>query len=459
MTVRALPKCTSACSYFIFLFEIAWMLNDFIIPLGTFCGTSLCECPLLKKYQEALRKSSSYHDQLLNRVIDEGCSCKSKKVSTSRIQVPKRSSYFETEKLKMLKDKSNELEKSRTEKECKSVSSTILLGSIRSTRAQDLRSQSNRDLLLKPKPKTNEKKLRSSPYVSNSTAKPKLFGLPTKNANAGKKTAEQPKKLPNPEIQKLERERTRDLINPKIFIKRADPKVHKNNELSASTSRETLPKLKKSQTFVICRGPKPEEKPGRGKKFTHVKTDSETEESPRLRPLTHNDSFCLITKSSRNWSQKNKSESEIWPNIDINPIQKNKRKTDKGILKTSNFTLKSVDSSEKVEPEKIVRFSDEQQRQRKLFRIVLRKKRRLQSALTAAWCKKNKLLQKHFQMLRSKSASQTLSRESLLSLRPLQMPIHMRKRYDAEIMFLPSHIQCIGSKRKRTETPNILHIR
>ncbi|EEB16061.1 conserved hypothetical protein [Pediculus humanus corporis] len=325
---------------------------------------------------------------------------------------------------------------------------------IRSTRAQDLRSQSNRDLLLKPKTTIEKTRNSQSPYVSsnlymkkkknsgNNTGKQSEFSSSNNNnktitnnksnvvvknvvaavvseqekkkkkvttsttmaANEKNvKTAPPPpppphkgklkkgKPLTAGEKLSLQRQKTQEIINPK-FVKKINDDNNDNNNLksmyvSPNGDNEFF-QLKKSQTFFICKGAKNFGDGGGGgggdgddddnlkenNKIDRVNIMSEEDEndddddddggiSPKLNPLTHNDSFCLIVKSSQNWSQKNRSDDEKWRQYDLSSSHDddddNDDDVDKGILKNSNHNLKSVDSLEKIDSEKIVRFSDE----------------------------------------------------------------------------------------------------
>lgn len=292
--------------------------------------------------------------------------------------------------------------------------SSSALGNIRSTRAQDLRFRSNRDLL-KPKSSNNIKSSRAStpltPVVSKRPSSTASAGVrpPVPKAEEKKKPAES-RNEKRESVQKskksepvLQRERTREVIHPKILVKESEEKTKRSGAF------EYRPNLKKSQTFIICKGAKEEEAPRREVQIARNESpcDSDSEEeliSPKTNPLTHNDSFCLIAKVSQNWTQKNKSDDDKIFQFGLISKNKKRRKNDKGILKYSGRDLKSVDSLEKIESEKIVRFSDELIRKRKVQRKVIRRKRRLENALTAAWFRGNKLFHKYLQLLRSRSA-------------------------------------------------------
>lgn len=364
-------------------------------------------------------------------------------------------------------DTSKSSEKKGATKNIKATYSNTCRSEVRSTRAQDLRSQSNRDLL---RPKTVTEKART-PYATATLPKKKKC---SNNGNEeGKslsrstvlKTSEEKKKqnkTPNPNDKNpktfnrgkmkkdkpssagnnisLQRQKTQEIINPKI-VKKASSNL---SGMKVAAGDSDPPGLKKSQTFFICKG----SKNGEGDKFqvrfnnrisqADSISDASDEEvlSPKPNPLTHNDSFCLIAKSSQNWSQKNRSDDEKWLQYDLACEEKSKKANDKGILKNANYDLKSVDSLEKIESEKIVRFSDEMTRNKKVLKKLVRRKKRFQNFFTPTWHQKNKLFQKYFQILREKSVLLSEAIDIPDSLKPFQVPIQMKEKYEAEMFGL-----------------------
>ncbi|KAK6640453.1 hypothetical protein RUM44_012147 [Polyplax serrata] len=360
----------------------------------------------------------------------------------------------------------------------KDIKTTNSKGVIRSTRAQDLRSQSNRDLL---RPKTMTEKVRTmSPYLLTlPTKKKKSSGAGSSETKASVRTnttkvteekkkqtktsgtTEKLNKVYKGKVKKekpssagekvvpLNRQKTQEIINPKIVKKGS--KNASGVKVAAGDSFEP-PQLKKSQTFFICKGAKNGEGDDKSKESdsrTELNGNSQMDaasdgngsdediNSPKPKPLTHNDSFCLIAKSSQQWSQKNRSDDEKWLQYDLTCEEKSTKKTtDKGILKNANHDLKSVDSLEKVESEKIVRFSDEMVRNKKVLKKLVRRKKRIQSLIAPAWYQRNKLFQKYLQVLREKSILLSDQVEMDEELKPFRVPGRIQERYEAEMFGL-----------------------
>lgn len=431
------------------------------------------ECPLLNDFREGLKKSVSNHVNLTTK--NETRLCKTSRNYCSEIDKNKEKNDNEA-KMSNIPNVKESSEKKPTTK-CVQVASSKSKGVIRSTRAQDLRSQSNRDLL---KPKTTTEKIRTvSPYLTALPQKKKKCSNAvnsepkTITRSNNLKTVEEKKKV-NKVLSKsekgsrpgykgktkkekpatagdsipLQRQRTQEIINPKI-VKKSNSTLF---DVKAAAGDSEFPQLKKSQTFFICKGTKggDHEKPVKevesnysvqpvasesvGSDGNH--SDNETL-SPKPKPLTHNDSFCLIVKSSQSWSQKNRSDDEKWIQYGLTYEEKSRKPQDKGILKNGSYDLKSVDSIENVESEKIVRFSDELTRNKKVLKKLVRRKKRLQNYASPSWYQKNKLFQKYLQILREKSVLLTNPSDLPEDLKPFQIPQHVKEKYEAEMFGLP----------------------
>lgn len=308
------------------------------------------------------------------------------------------------------------------------------LGTIRSTRAQDLRLQSNRHLL---NPKNSEKPEDTriiSPYavtkkgVSNTTT-------PSTRPSLGKPSAE--KKSTSKTYEKAASDRSK----PEVSRLKETKKPLQRTKKEAGDAFN-LPGLKKSHTFVICKGPRNGEGDERLKlKLSSKSDESDPEEnpdfSPQVKPLTHNDSFCLIAKSSKSWSLKPKSERAL--PIDTTPRKKKTttKRDDKGILKNHAVEKPEFEEktdAEKTEGEKAVRFSDEGKR--KTVRTVVRRKRRMQNGFTCVFYRKNKLFQKQLEFLKSKSVLHMSPASTPDVLKPFQFPAFLKERYEAEMLGL-----------------------
>lgn len=360
---------------------------------------------MVKKYQESLRKgsdrSSSGRDRARASSGKTGSTCTSAKGSR----------------------RSDDAEKSTSDKDSRSTCSNSL-GTVRSTKTQELRTRSNRDSM---RCKTTEI---PSPYAASCFRKKKPNSAESKcyaRRSGQEKTATEAEPLSKP----VQRPRGR---GKQIEREDSDP--------STADSRGDFERigLRKSTTFFICKGPK------RGGGGDERNTSSsppaaESEEeiySPRPNPITHNDSFCLIAKSSRNWNRKNRSDDEKLLRYGFGTEEtKSERKEEKGILKNCSRDLKSVDSLERIDSEKIVRFSDEQSGKGKVLKKNVRRKRRLQNTVNAAWYRRNKLFQKYLQILKTKSVLYAPQETSPRSIKPSypDSPF-MRDRYEAEMLGL-----------------------
>ncbi|KAL0267148.1 UNVERIFIED_CONTAM: hypothetical protein PYX00_009498 [Menopon gallinae] len=438
--------------------------------MGT-CRGSLYECPYIQKFQDTVVANCNFDFPVKK---NNSCDRIWNRVHRASSAKPDINEKVERDRPKMPKSKSNELERSRDEKDDRSVSSSCL-APIRSTRAQDLRSQCNRDLL---KPKSVCEKTRvTSPYVTTTSQKKKRSSttpgsdnrglsnrsMPTPKLTSEKKTQSRSEKSRTDQSGRkqkrekmkeapadLQRQKTQELITPKIITRERKDE----DDIGDCGDR---PELTKSQTFFICKGPKWGEgdDPGKPKNSSSVSgtetcdSDSEELHSPEPNPLTHNDSFCLIAKSSQNWSHKKRCEDENIYNQGLLLREKTK-KDDKGILKSSNRDLKSVDSVEKIQSEKIVRFSDELIRKRKVLRKYVRRKNKLQNTITAAWYRKNKMFQKYLQVLKAKSVLHAKQEATSENAKCLQVPVYVRERYEAEMLGIVPRTKFPKGKQKNS---------
>lgn len=419
--------------------------------IGT-CRGNLYECPYIQKFQDTVVANCNFNFPAKK---NNGCDKIWNRVRRASSAKPDITEKVERDSLKMQKSKPNELERSREEKDDRSFISSCV-APIRSTRAQDLRLQCNRDLL-KPKSVCETTRM-TSPYVAATSQKkkssaslmcpdsrglsnrsmptPKFYpdkksqsrGEKCRTEQTGRKQKREKMKEEGPV--ELQRQKTQEVISPKVISK--EKKADDTGECG------DRPGLTKSQTFFICKGPKWGEGDDTEKAKTSAsETDSESEcdeaLSPEPNPLTHNDSFCLIVKSSQNWSQKKRCESENLYSQGL-VFREKPKKDDKGILKSSNRDLKSVDSVEKIQSEKIVRFSDELIRKRKVLRKYVRRKNKLQNSITAAWYRKNKMFQKYLQVLKAKSVLHSTQDFVSENDKCFQVPVHMRERYEAEML-------------------------
>lgn len=365
------------------------------------CRPNLLECPLVKKYQESLKKGRHQEER--------SSSGKTSSMGGKSSDKGKRR---------------DDAEKSQSDDRDSRSTCSNAFGNVRSTRAQELRTRSNLDSL------TSKSTDISSPYASSILRKKKPNSAESKCFS---RRSGQEKKITGTE--KLGKIVQRARRKEKFFQR-------EDSHPSATDSGDFVG-LKKSTTFFICKGPKQGGGDNNGNASPSPRIVESEDEifSPRPNPITHNDSFCLIAKSSRNWYRKNRSDDEKLLGYGFGTdenVKSEKSKEEKGILKNCVRDLKSVDSLERIDSEKIVRFSDEQSGKGQVLKKNVRRKRRLQNTVNAAWYRRNKLFQKYLQILKSKSilyAPQDEMSPRGVKSYSSDSPF-MRDRYEAEMLGL-----------------------